>query len=190
MSSIKKVHRLRYEWQNPDAHKLQSVRDELEKLEGQSWAKVAIDVILMKRRAKSPEFIASILYLIDTRQCSAQQLQAILCIHGGHMYRFLGRSGVEWSAQTSHIKSRLEDFGLSKVLNYYYAPLLGKVLTRGKVKDISDDITTFGNIEHITDTRPLPIPRPPKLHSTRRGRKPKAYTWTEEELAKEEMSDV
>lgn len=140
-----------------------ATREALERLEGSglSWGQVVtlvLDKRRLQRRADNPEFIAALLFLLDRRAMSVQDLQALLDIPGGHLYRFLERGGVEWSASSGYMGRQAENGGLDRALGAYRSPLEGVAIVRGRVRRLPSGPSALSSLRLLEDDRPMPPP--------------------------------
>lgn len=149
------------------------VRRVVRELHDEPWGKVFVAAAARdygERRADNPYFIGALLRLLDTRPISVEELQITLDIACGHLYRFLERAGIEWTAASGYMGKKADEDELGRRANFYRDPLSGFVLNRGRVVRIKGEAGWWNALAPVLDDRPLPLPRFPRAPAWLRKR--------------------
>lgn len=160
--------RLMLEWINADSDAMRPVRQALDDLKSkETWEENAIALALYEedRLSGSPAFLARLLYLVAERPVSVIKVQTITGLHGGHLYRFLDRGGVEYKAATVR-KLEVEESCLPWKDPVYIDPLQGLMVRGGEITPINMEVVPSEDRRRLTVLRPAddevrPVPLPP-----------------------------
>jgi len=119
-----------------------------------------------ERHAHNLDYIAQLLYLLDERALSVLMLQQLHGIQPGHLYRTLGRAGVNFKATTA-TGFRVEEPS-SPYLSDYYDPINSRILRDGAAyparfewepANLEEDRVVGEYVLPLTEL-PQPIPAP------------------------------
>lgn len=86
----------------------------------------------LHRHARNQEYVAALLYLLDERTLPVAELQPVIDLQLGHLYRQLKRAGVEFAAESVGIGARLREDYHPFPGALYFDPLSATMLRAGQ----------------------------------------------------------
>ena len=111
-----------------------------------------------KREARNPYFTALLLATIFSRVTPINDIQAKLNFPLGHVYRFLGRAGIDFVALTAKFAGLVGSNITARQKGAVMFPLLNRIVVRGRVIEMPPGGKWVENIHIFGDTKPKTLP--------------------------------
>lgn len=111
-----------------------------------------------KREARNSSFAALLLATIFSRVTPINDIQFKLNFPLGHVYRFLGRAGIEFVALTAKFAALVASNQTARQKGAVMFPLLNRMVVRGRVIEMPPGGKWVENIHIFNDSRPKTLP--------------------------------